>query len=151
MSADALLTVVRTRLAPKGMAASNPIPDGYVVAADPIAAIRAGQYVQVPVLAGITRDETKLFPQLFAIRPAFGGASGRLLDDDAVFKLAHGYDPEAAPATRLEDWIPKAYLPANAPGGFAPGAAGRHDSAGRMRSARRSRISTRTARSPASL
>lgn len=114
-SADHLLTVVRTRLAPLGMSASNPIPDGVVVAPDPIAAIRAGRYVQVPVLAGITRDETKLFPQLLALRPALGGVSGRLLDDAAVFRLAHGYDPEAAPASRIEDWVPAAYLPATQP------------------------------------
>jgi para-nitrobenzyl esterase len=114
-SADDLLGVVRVRLTPLGMSASNPIPDGVVVAADPIAAIRAGRYVKVPVLAGITRDETKLFPQLLAIRPAFGGVSGRLLDDAAVFRLAHGYDPEAPPATRIEDWVPAAYLPANRP------------------------------------
>lgn len=114
-SPDELLAVVRTRLAPIGMSASNPIPDGTVVAPDPIAAIRAGRYVRVPVLAGITRDETKLFPQLLAIRPALGGVSGRLLDDAAVFRLAHGYDPEAAPATRIEDWIPAAYLPAGEP------------------------------------
>ncbi|HTH78603.1 MAG TPA: carboxylesterase family protein [Ramlibacter sp.] len=113
-SADFLLGIVRTRLAPRGMAASNPIPDGTVVAVDPIAAIRAGRYVKVPVLAGITRDETKLFPQLLAIRPAFGGVSGRLLGDAAVFKLAHHYDASAAPATRVEDWIPAAYLPVDA-------------------------------------
>lgn len=110
-----LLDVVRTRLAPLGMAASNPIPDGTVVAADPIAAIRAGRYAKVPVLAGITRDETKLFPQLLAIRPALGGVSGRLLDDAAVFRLAFHYDAAAAPATRVEDWIPAAYLPVDAP------------------------------------
>ena len=115
-SADELLTVVRTRLAPLGMAASNPIPDGAVLAADPIAAIRAGRYVQVPVLSGITRDETKLFPQLFALRPDLGGVSGRLPDDAAVFRLAHAYDPEAAPASRVEDWIPPAYLPPGRPG-----------------------------------
>ncbi|RYY78545.1 MAG: carboxylesterase/lipase family protein, partial [Comamonadaceae bacterium] len=92
-----------------------PIPDGVVVATDPIAAIRAGRYVQVPVLAGITRDETKLFPQLLAIRPALGGVSGRLPDDAAVFRIAHGYDPEAAPASRIEDWVPAAYLPAGRP------------------------------------
>lgn len=114
-SPDRLLTVVRTRLAPLGMSASNPIADGHVVATDPIAAIRAGKYVRVPVLAGITRDETKLFPQLLAIRPALGGVSGRLLNDAAVFRLAHGYDPEAAPATRIEDWVPAAYLPADRP------------------------------------
>lgn len=115
-SADFLLDVVHTRLAPRGMGGSNPIPDGTVVATDPIAAIRAGRYVKVPVLAGMTRDETKLFPQLLAIRPSFGGVSGRLPNDAAVFRLAYHYDPEAAPATRVEDWIPAAYLPVDAPG-----------------------------------
>ena len=115
-SADALLTTVRTRLAARGMATSNPIPDGWVVAPDPIAAIRAGRYVKVPVLAGSTRDETKLFPQLLAIRPDLGGVSGRLLDDAAVFALVSRYDPEAAPTTTVEQWIPPAYLPANKPG-----------------------------------
>jgi para-nitrobenzyl esterase len=115
LSPDALLTTVRTRLAPRGMATSNPIPDGHVVAPDPIAAIRAGRYVKVPVLAGNTRDETKLFPQLLAIRPDLGGTSGRLLDDAAVFALVSRYDPEAAPATTVEQWIPPAYLPADKP------------------------------------
>lgn len=115
LSADELLTVVRARLAPLGMSASNPVPDGLVVAPDPIAAIRDGRYVRVPVLAGITRDETKLFPQLLSLRPALGGVSGRLLDDGAVFRLAYSYDPEAAPATRIEDWVPAAYLPAAQP------------------------------------
>lgn len=114
-SADSILDVVRTRLAQRGMAASNPIPDGWVVAQDPIAAIRAGHYVHVPVLAGHTRDETKLFPQLFAMRPDLGGTSGRLLDDAAVFALASRYDPEAAPQTTIEQWVPPAYLPATAP------------------------------------
>ncbi len=114
-SPDELLGTVAKRLAPMGMAASNPIPDGKVVVADPIAGIRAGQYVKVPVLAGITRDETKLFPQLFALRPALGGVSGRLLGDAAVFALASRYDPEAPPATRIEDWVPPAYLPAQTP------------------------------------
>ena len=111
----ALLDVVRTRLAARGMAASNPIPDGWVVAADPIAAIRAGRYLKVPVLAGHARDETKLFPQLFALRPDLGGTSGRLLDDAAVFSLAARYDPDAAPQTTLDRWVPPAYLPAATP------------------------------------
>lgn len=115
-SADDLLGVVRTRLAPRGMAASNPIADGWVVAADPIAVIRAGRYVRVPVLAGHTRDETKLFPQLFALRPDLGGQSGRLLNDATVFALAARYEPAAPPQTRIEDWVPPAYLPAGTPG-----------------------------------
>ena len=116
LSPDTLLGIVRTRLAARGMAASNPIPDGWVVATDPIEAVRAGRYVRVPVLAGHTRDETKLFPQLFAIRPELGGTSGRLLDDAAVFALVSRYDPEAAPQTAIERWVPNAYLPASTPG-----------------------------------
>ncbi|MGQ2980456.1 MAG: carboxylesterase/lipase family protein [Polaromonas sp.] len=112
---DELLTTVARRLAPLGMSGANPIPDGRMVAADPIAGIRAGRYVKVPVLAGNTRDETRLFPQLFALRPALGGVSGRLLDDAAVFALASRYQPEAPPATRVEDWVPPVYLPVQAP------------------------------------
>jgi para-nitrobenzyl esterase len=115
-SADALLATVHTRLARMGLAASNPIPDGHVLPADPIAGIRAGRYVHVPVLAGNTRDEAKLFPSLLALRPSLGGKSGRLLDDAAVFKLAAHYDPDGPPATRIEDWIPPQYLPVDAPG-----------------------------------
>jgi para-nitrobenzyl esterase len=114
--ADAVLEVVRTRLAARRMSASNPIPDGWVEAEDPIAAARAGRYVKVPVLAGHTRDETKLFPQLFALRPDLGGVSGRLLSDAAVFAMAATYDPDAPPQTTLAQWIPPAYLPVTAPG-----------------------------------
>jgi len=87
-----------------------------VLAQDPIAAVRAGRYLRMPVLAGHTRDETKLFPQLFALSPALGGTSGRLLDDGAVFSLAARYDPEAPPQTTLAQWIPPAYLPVDTPG-----------------------------------
>ncbi|RYF34023.1 MAG: carboxylesterase/lipase family protein [Comamonadaceae bacterium] len=114
-SPDQILALVRTRLAKRGMASSNPIPDGWVVAQDPIAAIRAGRYVRVPVIAGHARDETKLFPQLLAMRPELGGVSGRLLDDAAVFALVSRYDPEAAPQTTVQQWVPAALLPANAP------------------------------------
>lgn len=115
-SADALLATVRTRLAPLGLVASNPIPDGHVLPPDPIAGIRADRYVHVPVLAGNTRDEAKLFPSLLAVRPDLGGTSGRLLDDAAVFALASHYNPDGPPATRIEDWIPAQYLPVDAPG-----------------------------------
>lgn len=111
---DLILDLVRTRLSKRGMASSNPIPDGWVVAQDPIAAIRAGRYVRVPVIAGHARDEAKLFPQLLAMRPDLGGISGRLLDDGAVFSLVSHYDPEAAPQTTLQQWVPAALLPASA-------------------------------------
>ncbi|MBT9528050.1 MAG: carboxylesterase/lipase family protein [Rhizobacter sp.] len=113
--ANTLLETVRTRLAPRGLAAASVIPDGWVVATDPIAAIRNGRYLKVPVLAGTTRDEVKLFPALFAIRPDLGGSSGRLLDDAKVFALAHRYRPEEPPTTKIEDWVPPQYRPLDAP------------------------------------
>jgi para-nitrobenzyl esterase len=65
----------------------------------------------VPVLAGYTRDETKLFPQNLATSPAFGGISGRLIDDPTVFSMAYSYDPNAAPATSLSNGFPASTCP----------------------------------------
>jgi para-nitrobenzyl esterase len=112
---DVLATVLGP-LKAANLGASNPIADGHVVAKSPIDAIKSGHYLKVPVLAGNTRDEGKLFPQLLALAPGLGGVSGRLLTDRQVFDIAARYDPDAAPQTRLEDWIPKAYLPVDAPG-----------------------------------
>ena len=67
-SADAILTTVLTKLAPIGASGSGPIPDGTVVPTSAIAAIQAGQALKVPILAGNTRDEGKLFPTLFGAR-----------------------------------------------------------------------------------
>ena len=80
-SPAALLSTLLTKLAPLGLAGSGPIPDGTVVPVDPIAAIEAGNYLRVPVLAGNTRDEAKLFPTFLALSPALGGVSGRLVSD----------------------------------------------------------------------
>ncbi|HVE51974.1 MAG TPA: carboxylesterase family protein [Ramlibacter sp.] len=112
-SPDALLSIVRTQLPAVGLQNSNPIPDGNVLPLDPIMEIRAGRYLKVPVLAGITRDETKLFPSLFTI---MGLPSGRLLTDAQVFNMAFSYNANAAPATTLAEWIPAQYLPVTAPG-----------------------------------
>jgi para-nitrobenzyl esterase len=114
-SADTLLQTVLNKLVPLGLSASNPLNDGVVVPTNPIAAINAGEFLKVPVLAGYTRDETKLFPQNLATSPAFGGISGRLLDDPTVFSMAYNYDPNAAPTTSLEQWIPGQYLPVTTP------------------------------------
>jgi para-nitrobenzyl esterase len=114
--ADALLGLVRTRLAPLGIGSSNPIPDGAVLPADPIAAIRAGRYLKVPVLAGNTRDEAKLFPTFLALSPKLGGVSGRLVDDTTALNLMFKYDPDGPAATTVEQWIPAQYLPVDAPG-----------------------------------
>ncbi|MDP1532678.1 MAG: carboxylesterase family protein, partial [Rubrivivax sp.] len=95
-SAEAIINTVVAKLAPVGASGSGPIPDGHVLPASPIAAIRAGQYLKVPLLAGNTRDEGKLFPTLL---PLVGGTgSGRLLDDATVFASAFGYKPNG-PAT----------------------------------------------------
>ena len=73
-SADELLTTVLTRLAPIGASGAGPIPEGTVLPVDPIAEILAGRYLKVPVLAGNTRDEGKLFPSFLA---ALAGARRR--------------------------------------------------------------------------
>ena len=112
-SADAIWTTVVTKLAPVNAGGSGPIPDGMVLPPNPIAAIRAGRYLKVPILAGNTRDEGKLFPTLL---PLVGGAVGRRLDDATVFSTAFSYNPEAAPATTIEQWIPASYLPPATPG-----------------------------------
>jgi carboxylesterase type B len=113
-SADTILTTVVTKLG----SGSGPIPDGAVVSADPIAAIKAGNYLKVPMLVGNTRDEGRLFPTLLPL--AGGTGSGRLIDDATVFSIVNKYDPNAAPQSTLEQWIPAGYLPATTPvTGFA--------------------------------
>jgi len=110
-----LLTTVLTKLAPLGASGAGPIPEGTVLPVDPIAQISAGNYLKVPVMAGNTRDEGKLFPSFLALSPALGGVSGRLLTDAQVFTMAFSYDPNAAPQTTVEQWIPAVYLPTDTP------------------------------------
>ncbi len=114
-SADELLTTVVTRLAPAGQGGANPIPDGVVLPLNPTTEIKAGRYLKVPVLAGNTRDEIKLFPALTF--PWLGLAPGRnpALTDPVVFATAFSYDPDAAPAMTVADWIPAQFLPTTAP------------------------------------
>jgi len=114
-SAASLLGTVLERLTPLGMADSGPIPDGAVLPVGPIAAIRAGHYVKVPVLMGFTRDEGKLFAGALALSRLLGGVSGRSMDDASVFSLQYDYDPDAPPQTQVEDWIPARYLPVTTP------------------------------------
>jgi para-nitrobenzyl esterase len=106
-----LFTTLLTRMPLQ--AGSGPIPDGTVVAGNPIEAIKAGDYVKVPVLAGNTRDEGKLFPSFL---PLVGGAgNARLVTDAQLFANHFSYDPNAAPQTTIEQWIAPSYLPVNAP------------------------------------
>jgi carboxylesterase type B len=111
-SADAIWQLVVTKLAPIGAGGSGPIPDGNVVPVNPIAAIRAGQYLKGPMLVGNTRDEGKLFPTLL---PLVGGAAGRLINDATVFSIAYNYNPDGAATQTIEQWIPASYLPATTP------------------------------------
>lgn len=108
-----LYTTLLTRLAAAGLAGSGPIPDGTVVASDPIEAIKAGNYLKVPVLAGNTRDEGKLFPSFL---PLVGGTgNARLVTDAQLFTNHFTYNPNAAAQTTVEQWIAAPYLPVNAP------------------------------------
>ncbi|HEY8606037.1 MAG TPA: carboxylesterase family protein [Noviherbaspirillum sp.] len=113
-SPSTLFTVLLTRLAAGGLAGSGPIPDGSVVASDPIAAIRSNDYVRVPVLAGNTRDEGKLFPSFLPLVSGVPG-SARIVTDAQLFANHFSYRPDAPPQTTVEEWIAPAYLPVNAP------------------------------------
>ena len=110
-----LLTTLLTKLAALGLAGSGPIPEGTVVATDPVGAINAGNYLKVPVMASNTRDEAKLFPTFLALSPALGGVSGRLVSDATLFSTQFSYNPDAAPTVTIGQWIPAQYLPVNTP------------------------------------
>lgn len=106
-------TVLGTLLA-KGLTGSGPIPDGTVVPTDPIAAIAAGNYNKVPVLAGNTADEGKLFAPFLALSPALGGKPGFIMNDATRFAVMA--DPAKAAATTIDQVIDAAYLPVATPG-----------------------------------
>jgi para-nitrobenzyl esterase len=110
-----LLATLLSKLAALGLAGSGPIPEGVVVPIDPVASINAGNYVKVPVLAGNTRDEAKLFPAFLALSPALGGKSGRLVSDATLFSTQFNYKPDAAPTVTIDQWIPASFLPVNTP------------------------------------
>lgn len=114
-SAAALLGTVLTRLAPIGASGSGPIPDGTVLPVDPVAEIQAGRYLRVPVLAGNTRDEGKLFPSLLALAPALGGVNARIPTDAQVFNIQFNYKPNDPPQVKIEDWLVASYLPVDKP------------------------------------
>ena len=125
-----LLFTLLAKLAALGLAGSGPIPDGTVLPISPINAIKAGQYLKVPVLAGNTRDEAKLFPTFLAIHPGFGGVSGRLVNDYTLFSVQCGSptplpqttppapivcNPNVTPTAPIDKWIPGVYLPVDTP------------------------------------
>ena len=113
--AAALLGTVLTRLAPFGIGGSGPIPDGAVLPVDPIAEIQAGRYLRVPILAGNTREECKLFPSLLALAPALGGMDARIPNDPQVFNIQFNYRPDDPPQLAITDWLRPSFLPVTAP------------------------------------
>ncbi|SOD27908.1 para-nitrobenzyl esterase [Variovorax sp. YR752] len=97
-----------------GLGSVGPIPDGTVIPTDPIGAIAADQYVKVPMLAGNTRDEGKLFASLLG---TIGfPTSGWIVNDAQRFSLMFNFDPDAAPTLTVNDIIEPFYLPVDKPG-----------------------------------
>lgn len=83
---------------------SGPIPEGTVVATDPIAAILAGNYVKTPLLAGMTNAEGKLLTGFLAL---LGQPVGIKLTDAQLFPIL--FDAAKAKAASFGDIINPAY------------------------------------------
>lgn len=103
-------TAILATLAAHGLESAGPVPDGVVLPADPIAAIAAGRYNRVPVLAGNTADEGKLFAPMLA---HLGGPPGFQMGDAERF--ATMFDNDRAARVKLEQVLDPAYLPVQAP------------------------------------
>ncbi|MGY0071158.1 carboxylesterase/lipase family protein [Streptomyces sp. QTS137] len=85
------------------------IADGSVLPTDPHAAVAAGRYRDVPVLAGNTAEEGKLFGSVIgAYRPT----------DYQRFTWQYRFDPDRPSGLGVDDFIVDRYLPADAPGGW---------------------------------
>jgi para-nitrobenzyl esterase len=109
-----LFATLLTKLAAQGLAGSGPIPEGIAVSTNPVNAIHNHQYVKVPVLAGNTRDEGKLFPGFLPLVSGIPG-SARIVTDAQLFANHFSYQPDAPAQTTVEQWIAPGYLPVNAP------------------------------------
>ena len=94
------------------------IADGTVLPTDYHAAIAAGEYRDVPVLAGNTAEEGKLFGAVIgAYRPT----------DYDRFTLQYEFDPDRPSGLTVRDLIADRYLPVDGPGGWNEAAAGLTD------------------------
>lgn len=115
LPAGQLLTVMLAN--PQLGNAPAPIEDGTVLPVNAAAALAAGQYQKVPVLAGNTKDEGTLFASLFGTLTGTG-VSGFKPSDYDRFGLQFNFNPDA-PATLVQgDLIDAAYLPVTAPVGW---------------------------------
>lgn len=104
--------VILQVLLASNLTGSGPIPDGTVVPADPIAAIAAGRYNKVPVLASNTAEEGKLFAPFMTL---LGGPPAFKVSDATRFGMMASYNGDAAPTLTEADILDPAYLPSNAP------------------------------------
>nr|WP_312377559.1 carboxylesterase family protein [Delftia acidovorans] len=104
--------VLLQTLVAKGLTGAGPIPDGLLLPTDPMAALAAGRYNRMPVLAGYTAEEGKLFAPLLA---ALGGRPGFRIDDAARFRMMQSFDAQSPNAPGLADIIDAAYLPVDTP------------------------------------
>lgn len=91
---------------------SGPIPDGSFLPFDPIGAMAAGSYQRMPVLAGMTGEEGKLFARLL---PLLGGPSGFRVPDAEMFALMANFTSGAGTPT-LQDILDPFYLPVSTAG-----------------------------------
>ncbi|MNK92279.1 Para-nitrobenzyl esterase [compost metagenome] len=103
-----------TKVTAAGQGNVAPIPDGTVLPADPIGAIAADKYVKVPMLAGNTRDEGKLFASLLG---TIGfPTSGWIVTDAPRFSMMFNFNPDAAPTLTVNHIIDPFYLPVDKAG-----------------------------------
>jgi para-nitrobenzyl esterase len=107
-----LFKQVLTKLTPAGLGSTYHIPDGVIVAESPLAAIKAGNYLKVPLIVSNTRDETRMFTPFLALSPALGGVPGLIVDDATRFRMMMNFDGDAAPTLTEKELINPAYLPA---------------------------------------
>jgi para-nitrobenzyl esterase len=111
----AIFTQLLTKVAAAGLGSTWHMQDGVVVANTPLAAINAGSYLKVPILVGITREETKLFAAFLAMSPALGGQPGWIVNDAVRFNMMMTFNPEVAPTLTVKELVNPAYLPVATP------------------------------------
>ncbi|ASV38843.1 hypothetical protein CI807_22420 [Pseudomonas sp. NS1(2017)] len=109
--ADKLLAIMIAN--PQLGAARSAVEDGHVLPVNSMAALAAGQYQKVPVLAGITKDEGTLFGMLFG-GSSGTGISGYKPNDYERFGMQFNFDPNASGTLTEDDLISAPYLPVTA-------------------------------------